>query len=53
MRFSLNCFYTRMYPELTVTSEEKHSLVITDSSRKKSLGLIKEGMENTVFLRDR
>ena len=39
-----------MYPELTVTSEEKHSLVITDSSRKKSLGLIKEGMENTVFL---
>ena len=51
MRFSLNCFHAQMYPELTVTFEEKYSLVITDSSRKKkSLGFIKEGMEKTVFL---
>lgn len=37
-------------PELAVTSEAKHSRVITDSSRKKSLGVIKEGMENSLFI---
>lgn len=38
-----------MGPELAVTSEEKYSHVIADSSRKKSLGVVKEGMEKSFY----
>lgn len=44
------CSHAQMWPDLAVTSEAKHSRVITDSSRKKSLGVIKEGMENSLFI---
>lgn len=49
-RLSLVCSRVQMWPELAVTSKAKHSHVITDSSRKKSLGVIKEGMENSLFI---
>lgn len=45
--FNLNCFSAQLCPGLT---EEKCSLVIPDSSRKKFLRLFRAGMEKTVLL---